>query len=568
MTHPASTPASQTPTDELLVYAAAALLGVGAGIAAATWGAAQLVLLVHEQRLLSEASGSWVDVATHLLEHPTRPADAFTPEDARHLPRDGWLYSIAAPLIAAGSITAAKLYAAARSLIGSDPPASSRRTREGRWASARDLKRLHPAKHEIGSRLVLGTVRGRIVATERQRSVAVFGPTGSGKTTSIVIPALLEHDGPAVAISIRADALRPTRTARARRGPVHVYDPLGITDEPCAQWTPLRTCASWGEAHRIAHALTSIATDTDRNDRFWTGMGRKLLCALLHAAALDDLTMRDVVRWIDTRETQQVEEILTRHGASDALQSFTASQTRNERTLADIYASAELLLAAYAIPGMADTKPSQSLDPAELIERSGTLYVCVPTEDMELLQPVLCALFKDVYRTAILLAERRAEPLDPALLFVVDEAAQLTPLRDLAEIASTCRGYGIQLMPMFQDYAQVKARWGAKAPTIVNNHTAVLLLPGQTDRELLDLLARLAGDHTEESVTHAHSMQHGASSSTSTRYRPLVGIHELRQLDDDTAILLYGNLPPIPLRLRPWYRDPHLTQLATRQEAA
>jgi len=567
MTQHPDTPSSQRSVEELIIYAGAGALALLGCAGITTWGAAHLVMIVHEQRLLDPASGAWIDIAAALLDHPTDPSHAFAARDMQHLPRGAGLYAVAAPLLAAAVCGAASGYRALRAAL---PTSGGRSSGEGRWATPREMRRLYPARGE--KRLVLGFSRGKLIACEMYHSVAAFGPTGSSKTTAVVIPALLEHEGPVMALSARSDMMRPTRAARAARGPVYVYDPLGITGEPCAAWSPLRTCKSWKEAHRVAHALTSIAASSDQQNQFWTGMGRKLLCALLHAAALEDLTMRDVVRWIDTRDQTEVAAILAHHHADDALQSFTASLARNERTLADIYASAELLLAAYAIPGMADTRPSESLDPQELIKQNATLYVIAPTEDQELLQPVLCALFKDMYRAAIVQAERsETGQLDPGMLFVIDEAAQLTPLKDLAEIAATCRGYGIQLVTIFQDYAQVKARWGAKAPTIVNNHSAIVLLPGQADHDLLQLFTRLAGERTEQTHTQSRSHQHGASSSTGTRYRPLVAVHQLRQLSDDTAILLYRNLPPIPLKLRPYWRDPHLMSLThprPQQDAA
>ena len=413
---------------------------------------------------------------------------------------------------------------------------------------------------------MLGKASGRLIATEGDHSVIVFGPTGSGKTTALVVPALLEHPGPAVALSVKTDLLRDTLQHRARNErPVYIYDPLNLTDHQCAAWTPLRTCHDWAEAQRMAEALASAMVDGSVNDsRFWNAMASKMLEALLHAAALDKRTMRDVVRWVDTREQVEVAQILEKHNAHHALQSWGSSLTRDERTLSGVYASTEVLLRAYSTPGMTDSLAANCFDPSKMIAAGGTLYVCAPTEDQARLRPIFAALVKDVYRAAVLHAERTGR-LNPSLLMVLDEAANIAPVHDLAEIASTCRAYGVQLVTVFQDLAQVQARYGPKARTLVNNHTAKLLLPGASDRELLDLVTRLLGDEGVDQVTRSHSVQ-GTSRSHSTRYRPLAAMHQLRQLKQGTALLLYGNLPPTQLTLRPFYKDPKLRRLAHKDQ--
>jgi len=264
---------------------------------------------------------------------------------------------------------------------------------------------------------------------------------------------------------------------------------------------------------------------------------------------------------VDTQEQTEVATILRTHKAQLALQSWTASQSREPRTLSNVYASTEMVVRAYATPGMADCEVDDSFDPAELLDDNGSLFVCAPVEDQATLRPVFAALFADVYRAAVLRSERDRKPLSPSLLLVLDEAANIAPVRDLAEIASTCRAYGIQLVTVFQDLAQVEARYGHKARTVINNHTAKLILPGQSDRELLDLLSRLLGDEPVDQVTHSRHA-HGVSTNESIHYRPLAAIHQLRQLDKDTGILIYGNYPPAKLTLRPFYNDPQLRRLA------
>jgi hypothetical protein len=64
---------------------------------------------------------------------------------------------------------------------------------------------------------------------------------------------------------------------------------------------------------------------------------------------------------------------------------------------------------------------------------------------------------------------------------VLDEAANIAPLRDLDTLASTAAGQGIQLVSVFQDLAQISARYGERAATVVNNHRAKVLLSGISD---------------------------------------------------------------------------------------
>ena len=73
---------------------------------------------------------------------------------------------------------------------------------------------------------------------------------------------------------------------------------------------------------------------------------------------------------------------------------------------------------------------------------------------------------------------RTGRPLDPPLLVVLDEAANIAPVPDLDALAATAAGHGIQLVTVWHDLAQITARFGPRATTVVNNHRAKLFLSG------------------------------------------------------------------------------------------
>src|ERR1035437_6458177 len=94
--------------------------------------------------------------------------------------------------------------------------------------------------------------------------------------------------------------------------------------------------------------------------------------------------------------------------------------------------------------------------------------------------------------------ERSAEsgkPIEPALLLALDEVANIAPLPNLDEIASTGPGQGVHLLTVLQNISQGYDRWGRdRAETIIANDRARLFCSGIGDRATLDYLRGTLGD--------------------------------------------------------------------------
>jgi type IV secretion system protein VirD4 len=431
------------------------------------------------------------------------------------------------------------------------------RARGARWARRKDLHALlaergmtHPGRLALGT--VHGVVRPGLVVAERSQSVVVIGPTQSGKTTALAVPAILAWEGPVVAASVKSDLLRDTRHRRGERGRIWCIDPTGATGMRTSTWSPLTPCVAWPGARRAAADLaeTAKADGTTADGEFWYATAAKLLAPLFFAAARAGRPMADVLRWVDTQEAGEVSLILEQAGVPEALDAARASWCRDERTRSSVYTTAETILAPFA--DTADT-PSDAFEPTDLLGGPHTLYLCAPAHDQRRLRGYFSALTQQVLAHAFAQATRAGKPLDPPLLVVLDEAAHIAPLPELDGLAATCASHGIQLVTVWQDLAQVQARYGSRAPTVLNNHRAKLFLPGIADPDTLDFASRLIGDEEVTTPSVTRDPTGGRSTTSSPGPRRLLPPEDLRCLRRGEAVLVYGTLPPARLRLRPWW---------------
>ncbi len=314
--------------------------------------------------------------------------------------------------------------------------------------------------------------------------------------------------------------------------------------------------------------LTAAGARSQQRDavsEFFEVLGSKFVGPLLFAAANDGRPMRQVLSWINLGEEKEPGRILEEIGNEAACEAFEAHRRREERFKGNVVGTAEVILDVYNDPAVARSAESSRIDPARLLEGDNTLYLYAPEHEQERLRPLFEALMQDVLRVAV---EQAATWPDGQLpypfLVLLDEAAHIAPLRNLAKLANTVSAANIQLVSIWHDMAQIRALYSALADSVVNGHRAKLLLPGLSDPATLEYMSRLIGqaEYSRQSVSRG-GRAGGVSTTDATELRELAPVELLRQLPKGDAVLLYSNKPPVRLHLRPWFKDRELSKRAT-----
>jgi type IV secretory pathway TraG/TraD family ATPase VirD4 len=114
---------------------------------------------------------------------------------------------------------------------------------------------------------------------------------------------------------------------------------------------------------------------------------------------------------------------------------------------------------------------------------------------------------------------------------LLDEAANIAPLRDLPAHLSQAAAHGVRIATVWQSYGQIRHRYGTAADGILANSDAKLFLGPIADGETRELLADLA---SEDQSGHPDARAIKAA--------------QLRQLGRGRALVMHGSFPPAVVR--------------------
>ncbi len=464
------------------------------------------------------------------------------------------------------------------SVGGSAAAAVLGRETGARFAGGRELRVLTRGMRRAGAgrgRLTLGRARRKLVRAEHRHALIAFGPPQSGKSAGLATPALLEWQGPAVASSIKTDLLGATQARRRALGDVFVFDPFELAGTHRHTWSPLHAARTWDGALEVAWRLAAAGELDQRGVEggdFWAIAAEQRLAPLLYAASATAAGMDAVVRWVYGQGARELDRSLMelsgsardereRDGALAAYDAVRAFEAQADRTRSSIEATAQALLRAYRFTRVVRSAMGSEITADRLLDQCATLYLIGDAKASKLLRPIFLALLSEVVDRAYERATLNGGKLELPLLLCLDEAGNVAPLPNLAEVASTAPSHNIQLVSIFHDLAQARTRYGRQAETVVNSHRARMLLPGVADLDTLRYFSGLTGEEEARDRSYT-SGAGGMTRSVARRRRPLIAPEALRQLPDGHALLLYGRIAPVRLRLRMWFSDRRLRRLA------
>ena len=615
-----------------------AVVGVGAaviGLGFVTWLGARLSVLVNGGRVRG-GLGEWLQVAVKLAKG-VAPAEAWGGL-ATGLPSNVLYWSCTIVAALAVSLLVGASWSLWRWLDREPSRVRFGQRTDAREATVKDVAPLVvPTVVPPIGRMLLGRMAagGPLLATEdRQRhpllrraarrqgsrgSVALIGPTGSGKT-ALATSAIATWDGPVVAVSVKRDLYDITVTARAAKGDIAVFDPGGVTGLPTARWSPLEATVTSSGALRTGRALAqAIPKGGVTNAEYWAEHGEGLIGAFMCVAGLSRLLtsddgkpmrpigMEQLAAWVrtlavatepaindiinralDDRDNIEI-QLLGRHAAT----TFTGIGREDEKVRSSVYSTAVLALKPWLEPAVAHSasdNPNPFYSGGKLLSHrprfidlewlmdgdaghANTLYLSAPSTEFERLSPVLGGVLADLKDTihAWDIAKRH---LDKPLLIVIDEAAHLQ-IGWLPTEVSTIAALGAFFVTCWQNLAQINHRYDSLADAVLSGHRTKCFFAGIDDLTTAKYLTTMLGHEevtrrgwSQDLPTMWGNRQGGRRSvSESTQREEFAPAHTLRQMFPGQAVLLHGTLPPIHLTAVRHWEESELKRLISSDGA-
>ncbi|GGN25205.1 type IV secretory system conjugative DNA transfer family protein [Streptomyces fuscichromogenes] len=282
--------------------------------------------------------------------------------------------------------------------------------------------------------------------------------------------AIQDAPGPALVVTSNPALWSETKDARAKLGPVLLYDPNHLCDTPARfHWSPTAHCADKQTAIRRAQALLTPVRPTAKIDQTVTETAETLLRSYLHAAALENRTIRHVHRWAQGTGVQDAVRTLRTHpkaapGAAGELEAALTSHPERRDIAQELTARALAALFTVNIREACTPNRSDALALDSFIAEGGTLYVVGESiEDPRTnpgAMPLLTALASSVVEHGRRMAERSSPGrLDPPLTLVLDDVAAVAPLPQLPDLLATGTGQGLPTLALLRSHEQARSRW-------------------------------------------------------------------------------------------------------------
>ncbi|WP_271214987.1 type IV secretory system conjugative DNA transfer family protein, partial [Pseudonocardia halophobica] len=229
----------------------------------------------------------------------------------------------------------------------------------------------------------------------------IFGGPRTGKTGWLA-GCLLDAPGAAVVTSTRTDLLELTGPLRARRGPTYVFNAVGLGGHASTiTFDPLTGCADPVTAAERATDLLAAGSHGGGDREFWDTQARRVLAALMHAAALGELTMRQVLGWVADPDGahREVTSLLRKSPAPEYVQDATQFVTTNDRTRTSITSTIMPALGWLTSPAAsAAASGAHPFDVGDLLDTRATVYLLGAEETQA--APLVCALTGFIAREA------------------------------------------------------------------------------------------------------------------------------------------------------------------------
>lgn len=442
----------------------------------------------------------------------------------------------------------------------------------------------------------IGECHGRDAWISTETPLYVLASTRTGKTTSVIIPIVMEAPGPVITTSSRMDVIEATLAMRrdgfrtsgredyAGGSPQHgqsevwIFDPTGICTDPsyapyAINWDPVAACIDDRRAHNLASAIVGTA-DLKGDNANWAHIATTIVRSLLTAGAVSGKGLDEVYFWSQSMDGIIAAANILKNCQDNDLRSLAtplqALMDDDQRTRSNKMLSVSTSFEALGIKSIRQwLRPDpgrERFDMRRFLSGKGTVYMLSPLRSTQgeaaANEAVFASMFlseaRDMARQ--MAAESGFGKLEPPLSLVLDEVANITPWEGLPQLFTAGSGDGIWSVAVVQARNAARAAFGDGEEKQMWDNSQKLIGPGQSTSEVLQGISELVGEYDDNRSDLSFNGFNGAGLLSSigimprTERRKALPVDSVRRIPMGRFLLVSSNARPAAVTTVPYWR--------------
>lgn len=444
---------------------------------------------------------------------------------------------------------------------------------------------------EIDPGLLFGKTmaRGKPLYTAwREGLVVVMGP-GSGKTTGLGTPMILDAPGAVFGTSNKRDIADQIRLSREQKGRCWFFDLQSIAGyhhgTPTWWWNVLSYVRDETRALALAAMFATTAKSGKKvggsDSDFFEEAGKHLLARLLLAAATSGRYVDQVFLWLSDESDQEPCRLLQQAGfkmtARGLLHTYKSPPEQRGGVFATARGFVEFLenkAALEWITPLGEDDDREQFDHVAFIRSTASdapqTLIALSKEGDGSMGPVTSALTKALLDSAEEYAMECGGRVPVPIVAMLDEAANCARIGDLPQKYSFYGSMGIHTVTILQSPHQGVSVWGETGWKLLWDASTIRIVgSGVKDMTFQRDLATQSGHHDVTRWNQSYGKgKSGYSTSTQTAREDILSPSDLANLKPGQIYVVHNNgSAPVLAETMPYYDRPEMNAAVEKSKA-
>lgn len=410
------------------------------------------------------------------------------------------------------------------------------------------------AKELIGleSGVVLGKMnRNYLVMEEKSEGhIMVVGGQGSGKSSSIAIPTLLNYNSSIFAIDIKGEL---SESSKSYRWNMKVFDPLS---EETPHYNPYAVFKKGDKVQGAREIVNSIIPiGANEKDPYWKQSAQNLLTASILHYENEYKDFPTTCKIIMETPVNELIEILRNSPVNEVKLFVNQFVGADSKLLASIYSTLanEIILFATDKDIMRALSANGNMISPRDLESYTDIFIKISEDKLEQWKSLLNLMVSQFLKSF----EKREDKGDKKILFMIDEFARLGKVESITNGLATLRSKGVQIMLILQSLAQLDMIYGKDNRKVITDNCNYKIVLNASDVDTQEYFSKLVG--TVEKIKKSSSVSRNDFSvkankgtSKTTEEKKIIKPEEFAYLEKPVVFTPKGFFRPNKVK---WYED-------------